>query len=41
MLGRNTHFHDILLVCRGISLCAGLKSPARAVVALETDVGVS
>ena len=41
MLGCNTHFHDVLLVCKGISLCAGLKLPARAVVALEADVGVS
>jgi hypothetical protein len=41
MLGCNTHFHDILLVCKGISLCAGLKPTARAVPALEADVGIS
>jgi len=41
MLGCNTHFHDVLLVCKGISLCAGLKPTARAVAALEADVWVS
>ena len=41
MLGCNTHFHDVLLVCKGISLCAGLQPPARAAVTLEADVGIS